>query len=134
MIPEIPSRAGSIDALRNDVYRFAAMPNTSREKQRRLRWLVRLEGDRFDLEGFPRGCSREDLFTVEDDGRFFMTGPALDRFSDPAAVWGEAVRAVDAFHAVTGLLWPSLRKPVVGAVYREEEGGCRVLSYAPVAP
>ncbi len=134
MIPEISYEAGPIDALRNDVYRFAAMPNISREKQRGLRWLVRLEGDRFDLEEFPRGCSREDLFTVEDDGQFFMTGPALDRFSDPAAVRDEVVRAVDAFYAVTGLLWPSLRKPVVGAVFRGEEGGCRVLSYAPVAP
>ena len=98
------------------------------------RWLVALEGDRFDLEGFPRGCARADLFTVEHDGRFFMTGQMLNRFNDPVVVREEVIRAVDGFYTVTGLLWPSLRKPVVGAVFREEARESRMLLYSPAVP
>lgn len=87
------------------------------------RWLVALEGDRLDLEGFPRGCASPDLLTIEHDGRFFMTGQALNRFDDPVAVRDEVVRAVNGFYTVTGLLWPSLRKPVVGAVFRGDVEG-----------
>lgn len=89
------------------------------------RWLVKLSGERMDLEEFPRWFPDGDVYAIEEDGAFFLVGPALEALADAEAVLNEAVRVLDSFTAVISLLWPSLRGPVPSHVFRETDEGKR---------
>ncbi len=89
------------------------------------RWLVQLSGDHMDLEEFPRSFPDGDVFAIEENGAFFLVGPAFEVLPNAEAVLGEATRALDHFTAVISLLWPSLRKPAASHVFRETDEGKR---------
>ena len=89
------------------------------------RWLVRLSGERMDLEEFPRWFPDGDVYAIEENAAFFLVGPALEGLPDAEAVLREALRVLDGFTAIISLLWPSLRKPVASHVFRETDEGTR---------
>ncbi|MHB1054247.1 MAG: hypothetical protein ACYCZT_14450 [Thiobacillus sp.] len=93
------------------------------------RWLVKLEGDRIDLEEFPYWFPNGDVFALAEDDSVFIAGPVLERLAEPSQVLEAATQAVDEFTAITLLLWPSLKRPSIGNVYREDDAGQRK-SYA----
>jgi len=88
-------------------------------------WLIELSGDRTDLEEFPRWFPDGNMFAIEENGRFFLTGPDFDRMPSAEAVLNEASVALDRFWAVISLLWPSLRKPTISNVIQETDEGSR---------
>jgi hypothetical protein len=89
------------------------------------RWLVKLEGERFDLEEFPKWFPDGDLLVTEEKGEFLLTGLSLDLLSDAEAVLNAAEAALVRLYAVASLLMPSLRPPRVAHVVREEDSGKR---------
>lgn len=93
------------------------------------RWLVKLEGDRIDLEEFPYWFPSGDVFALAEGDSVFIAGPALERLDGPSEVLEAATQALDEFSAIIALLWASLQRPSVGNVYREDETGTRK-SYA----
>ena len=56
------------------------------------RWLVQLSGDHMDLEEFPRCFPDGDISAVEENGAFFLLGPAFEVLPNSKAVLGEATR------------------------------------------
>lgn len=92
------------------------------------RWLVQLEGDRLDLEEFPRWFPDGDIYATEENGSVYLVGPAFDRPSAANQVYEKALQAVDEFSAVITLLWPSLQRPKVGRVVRENNDATRQAS------
>src|SRR5437667_5076309 len=89
------------------------------------RWLVQLSGDHMDLEEFPRCFPDGDISAVEENGAFFLLGPAFEVLPNSEAVLGEATRTLDRFTATISLIWPALRKPTISHVIREADGGER---------
>jgi len=64
------------------------------------RWLAELRGDRMDLEEFPEWFPNGEIFAVEEAGRFYLVGPALDALHDADDVLKAATGALDRFTAV----------------------------------
>lgn len=89
------------------------------------RWLVQLSGDRVDLEEFPRWFPDGDVSVIEENGAFFLVGPAFDVIPNAEAVLHEAVRTLDRFTAAISLITPGLRKPAASSVIREADEGTR---------
>ena len=89
------------------------------------RWLVQLSGERLDLKEFPHWFPDGAIFSIEENGEFFLVGPAFEMLSSADEVLREAVRALDRFSAVISLLWPSLRRPTATHVFRETDEGKR---------
>lgn len=87
------------------------------------RWLVQLSGDRTDLEEFPRWFPNGDIFAVEENGIFYLTGQALEDLPNAEAVRQAAGRALDQFTGVISLLWPALQKPKLCGVIRQTDDG-----------
>lgn len=89
------------------------------------RWLVQLEGEPLDLEEFPKRFPSGDVFGIEEQGKFFITGPTLNAMTDTEAVLERAMKALDEFAGVIFLLWPAFRKPFISQVIREDDTGAR---------
>lgn len=98
------------------------------------RWLVKLEGDLFDLEEYPRWFPRGDVYAVTLDGETFLTGSAFQKFGDAVQVRDAAVQVLDEFSSVISLLWSSLRRPTIsGRIMYEDDNGDRKLHHILVA-
>jgi hypothetical protein len=102
-----------------------AVPSIVRSVITMSRWLVQLNGERIDLEEFPRCFPDGDIFVIEEKATFFLVGSAFEFFRNAEHVLAMAIRVVDQFSAVISLSWPGLRKPEVGNVFREDEKGKR---------
>ena len=89
------------------------------------RWLIQLEGDQMDLDEFPYWFPNGDVYTIEENGTFYLVGPAFEMLSEPDQVHEAALQAVHEFYGIASLLWSSLRRPEVGIVFREDERGKR---------
>lgn len=89
------------------------------------RWLVQIQGERLDLEEFTKWFPSGDVHAVEEEGQFFITGPALNGMADIDTVLKRATEALDEFSAVIFLLWDAFRKPSIGQVVREDDAGKR---------
>jgi hypothetical protein len=89
------------------------------------RWLVELEGERMDLEEFPKWFPSGDIHAVEEAGKFYITGPALCGLPDTEAVLKKAVDSIDDYSAVISLLWPSLQKPTIANIVYVDPSGVR---------
>lgn len=96
------------------------------------RWLVELDGERSDVEEFPKRFPDGDIHAVEDDGKVYLTGSAFDQFSEGQLVRNHAMGAVEEMSAIISLLWPAFQKPLVGSVYREDGKGGRSTWLFPV--
>ena len=87
------------------------------------RWLVRLDGERPDLEEFRLRFPDGDLYAVEKDGGVYLTGSELERLASAEEVREHARGAVEEMSAIISLLWSAFRRPSVGNVQREDDQG-----------
>jgi hypothetical protein len=87
------------------------------------RWLVRLDGERADLEEFPLRFPDGELYAIEKDGGVYLAGPEFERLEGAEAVRNHALVAVDEMSAVISLLWWPFRKPSIGLLHREDDKG-----------
>jgi hypothetical protein len=79
-----------------------------------------------DLEELPRYFPDGDVYAIEENGKFYLLGSALESLADAEAIRAEAARRLDLFAAAISLLWTSMRKPRLGNVIREEDGKRRI--------
>lgn len=89
------------------------------------RWLVQLEGERFDLDEFPYWFPAGEIFAVPDGEEVFLAGDAFEMLEHAGQVRERALQALDEFAAIIALLWPSFRRPRIGTVFREADNGSR---------
>lgn len=89
------------------------------------RWLVKLEGDSFDLEEYPYWFPDGDVYATAENGTVYITGPAIDALNEASQVYEAALQVLDEFSAIITLIWSSLLRPSVGHVYREDDDGTR---------
>jgi hypothetical protein len=89
------------------------------------RWLVKLEGANFDLEDFPYWFPSGPALAMSDSDGTYLTGEVLESCVDASAVLQTAEALLDEMHAVVCLLEPSIRRPTIGAVLREDDNGER---------
>jgi hypothetical protein len=87
------------------------------------RWLIKLDGERPDLEEFPLRFPDGELYAIEKDGGIYLAGPEFERLEGPEAVRNHALVAVDEMSAVISLLWWPFRKPSIGLLHREDDKG-----------
>lgn len=86
------------------------------------KWMVLLEGVATDLEEFPEHFPGGAMYAVREDDAFYVCGDALEQFGSASEVRDAAQAFVDEASAVISLLWPELRKPQVGSVFRDRDG------------
>jgi hypothetical protein len=89
------------------------------------RWLVQVEGERFDLEEFPRWFPDGDIFFTEENGAFFLTGQGLEQLEDPEGVRAEAMRALEQHFSIVSLVSSIAQRPRVSHVVRVDDDGKR---------
>ena len=88
------------------------------------RYLVELTGEIADLEDFPFWLPDGDVYAFAEENCYFLTGPAL-QVESPELVLEVSEQLLDELVGVATLLWPSLRRPTLGAVCLEDETGKR---------
>lgn len=91
------------------------------------RWLVRLSGEAFDLEEYGRHFPDGDATFIEEDGHFYLVGPALDALPTAEQVHETAQRLLKAYSAVVAVLQPGLRPATLDAVIGQRDDGTRKL-------
>ncbi len=96
------------------------------------RWMVRLAGDAFDLDEFPRQFPDGDLFAVQEGSHTFLVGPSLDKLDDVALVNQVAAQALDEFFGVMSLVDVGLQRPDVDMTMRDNGDGT-VDAFVPVS-
>jgi len=89
------------------------------------RWLVQLEGERIDLEEYPRWFPDGDIYAVEENGKVYLIGPAFEELEEARQVHEAALKALDEFSALISLLEPNIQRPGLARVLREDENGRR---------
>jgi hypothetical protein len=87
------------------------------------RWLIQLQGERLDLEEFPRWFPTGDVYGIEEKGAYYLTGRALDTAGNADAVLKRATEALNEYSAMISLLWNAFRKPSIGQVIHEDDAG-----------
>lgn len=89
------------------------------------RWLVKLEGDSFDLEEYIRWFPCGDVHALALNGETFLTGAAFNDLDSAQQIREAAIQVLDEFSAVIALLWPSLKRPSIGILTHEDDSGNR---------
>jgi hypothetical protein len=87
------------------------------------RWLIKLQGEKLDVEEFPRWFPGGDIYGIEEKGEYYLTGPAFDRAGNAEEVLKVATQALNDRSAVISLLWNAFRKPSIGQVIHEDDAG-----------
>jgi hypothetical protein len=87
------------------------------------RWLIKLEGQKLDLEEVPRWFPRGDIYGIEEKGKYYLTGPAFEAAGNVEAVLKLATQALNDYSAVISLLWNAFGKPSIGQVIHEDDAG-----------
>ena len=54
------------------------------------RWLIEVLGERMDLEELPRYFPDGDVYAIEENGKFYLLGSALESLADAEAIRAEA--------------------------------------------
>lgn len=89
------------------------------------RWLVQIEGEKFDVEEFPYWFPDGEAHVIVEDGRFLLTGKMLERFDEPYQVYQAAEQLIDEWFGIIALLQSNLKKPTIGMVFCEDSDGHR---------
>jgi hypothetical protein len=89
------------------------------------RWLIQLQGENMDLEEFPKSFPDGEVHAMEENGAYYLTGPALDAAASADEVLKIGTETLNQFSAVISLLWHSLRKPNISQVVQEDDAGAR---------
>jgi hypothetical protein len=87
------------------------------------RWLVKLEGDPFDLEELPYWFPSGDVHAIKDDNDVFLTGQTFEKYNNAREVHDAALQTIDEFSAIIMLLWSDFRRPSLNVVIREDDKG-----------
>jgi hypothetical protein len=87
------------------------------------RWLIQLQGEKLDLEEFPRWFPNGEVYGLAEKGAYYLTGRALDLAGNADAVLQRATEALNEYSAVISLLWNAFRKPSIGQVIHEDDAG-----------
>lgn len=88
-------------------------------------WLVKLEGTPFDLEEFPYWFPSGPVFSTADADGTYIAGEPLEACEDSGTVRQLADALLDEMHAIICLLEPSIQRPAIGVVLREDDAGRR---------
>lgn len=89
------------------------------------RWLIRLCGDHFDLEEFPRWFPDGDVFSFEENDCVYLAGPVFESHEEFSSIYDMAPQVIDELSAVISLLCPGHRRPVDFEVLKETDDGKR---------
>jgi hypothetical protein len=89
------------------------------------RWLIELQGERIDLEDFPKWFPSGEVYAVDENSNVLLVGAGLNSLADADAVLKKAEEVLEEFSAVISLLWTSFRKPQIGRVFQEDPAGNR---------
>ncbi|MBK6631437.1 MAG: hypothetical protein IPG33_10535 [Betaproteobacteria bacterium] len=89
------------------------------------RWLVQIDGDRFDIEELPYWFPSGEIYAVEENSTVFLVGSGLEQLADASKIHEAAARVIEDFYSVIYLIDPGIRRPSVGAVFRENDDGTR---------
>ncbi|MDY7117443.1 hypothetical protein RAN53_13905 [Halomonas sp. SSL-5] len=87
------------------------------------RWLIKLCGDNFDLEEFPRWFPDGDIFSFEENGSVYLSGPAFESHEEFSKIQDMALQVIYEFSAVISLLCPGHRRPADFEVIKETDDG-----------
>lgn len=89
------------------------------------RWLVQIDGDRFDIEELPFWFPSGEIYAIEESSTVFLVGSRLEQLADASKIHEAADRAIEDFYSVIYLIDPGIRKPSVGTVFHENDDGTR---------
>ena len=89
------------------------------------RWLVQIDGDRFDKEELPFWFPSGEIFAIEESSTVFLVGSGLEQLADASKVQEAAAKAIEDFISVIYLIDPGIRRPSIGTVFREHDDGTR---------
>jgi hypothetical protein len=89
------------------------------------RWLVQIDGDRFDIEELPFWFPSGEIYAIEENSTVFLVGSRLEQVTDASKVQQVAAKAIEDFYSVIYLIEPGIRRPSVGTVFREHDDGTR---------
>ena len=87
------------------------------------RWLVQIDGDRFDIEEFPFWFPAGEIYAIEERSCVFLVGSRLEQLADASKVQDAAARAIEDFYCAICLIDSGIRRPSVGTVFREHDDG-----------
>jgi hypothetical protein len=95
------------------------------------RWLVRLAGERFDLEDLPSLLSFPECTVIEEDGYYYLKSSDLDSLASPDAVRERATGIIEMLNGAMTLRIPGfLGVGEAGVTLIEEDGRRRRYLYA----
>jgi hypothetical protein len=89
------------------------------------RWLVEVQGDRFDIDELPYWFPDGEIFALSEGEKVFICGPALESLEDASQVYESAKQALEEFFSIIRILQPNVHFPKLGTVFREDENGQR---------
>ncbi len=89
------------------------------------RWLVTLEGKRFDLEEFSRSFPCGDLFIFEEEKTFYLGGKPLDSLPGTGEVQKMAEIILAEFTGILLTLQPNILPPRIGPIVGLDRDGRR---------
>jgi hypothetical protein len=86
-------------------------------------WLVRLLGERFDLEDLPAWFAEPELKIIEEEGMFWLASSDFDALQTPEQVKSDAEQKLEAVAGAARLFQPNIRPPQLVAVVRKHDDG-----------
>ncbi|MGR9000498.1 MAG: hypothetical protein ACU88J_15825 [Gammaproteobacteria bacterium] len=89
------------------------------------RWLIEVQGDRFDIDELPYWFPDGDLYAISEGKNVLICGPALESLENAAQVYKVAEQAMTEFFSIIKLIQPIVNLPKLGTVFREDENGQR---------
>jgi hypothetical protein len=89
------------------------------------RWLVQIQGDRFDIDELPYWFPSGEIYAIEEGSNVFLVGSWLEQLADALKIHEAAARVIEDFYSVIYLIDPGIRKPSVGTVFHENDDGTR---------
>ena len=89
------------------------------------RWLVQIDGDRFDIEELPFWFPSGEVYAIEESSSVFLVGSRFGQLADASKVQEAAAKAVEDFYSVIYLIDSGIHRPSVGTVFREHDDGTR---------
>lgn len=89
------------------------------------RWLVQIDGDRFDTEEFPFWFPSGEIYAIQENSSIFLVGSQFEQHTDTSKVYELAAKAIEDFYSVVYLIDSGIRRPSVGTVFREHDDGTR---------
>lgn len=85
--------------------------------------MVKIEGDRFDIEEFPRWFPDGEVRAVEIDGDVFLECERFEQLSDHTEVFAAALGELNDLFAIMSLLVPNVARPQIATIIREHDDG-----------